>query len=233
MANDVSETNFLAFVDFPFEILSFNEHDNSWSKIEVSELISFFEIQPRANDDSSDIQSSNHNHVQVSSLPSSWNTKPRILFVDFLSSNQSFFTYTIKSPFNCLSFLYSELSWSMESVIITWSQVKYDLVQFVFAVFLQLLNLFLRITDFFAFHQFSQRVRCSFYDWAFVLSDLRNLQNFAISWTNNCRGVCGDWSWFYFPGEKGAEGFERVERFHDFIKFDVILFGVKGKEFLS
>lgn len=232
MADDITEANFLTFFDFPFKVLSLNEHDNGWSQVEVAKLISLLKACSRSNNNSSNIQGANHNHVEVALLPSSFHTESCIFFINFFPFDEGFLTDTVQSTFDSFCFFNCELGWSVEPVIIAWSQVKNNLIELVLAVFLQFLDLLPCVADLFAFNQLAQWVFSSLDDWALVFVDFRDLEDLTVCGTDYLCRIVVYIPRLYFSGEKCAERFKGVKRLHNFIENDTILFGIKCEKLL-
>jgi len=233
MANYVTKSDLLSFMNLPLQIFSFNKHDNCWSEIKVTQFVSFLETFSWTYDNSTNIQCSNHNHVEISFFPCSFDTKSSIFLVDLFSFYKCLLTYTIQSSFNSSSLFNSKLRWSVETMIISRCKVKNHLIKFILRIPFQSLDFFVSVNNFFAFNQLTQRIRGSLDNWTFVLINFRNFQNFAVSWTNDCWRVRIYVSRFYFPRKECTESFERFKRFNYFIKLDMVFFGVECEEFFS
>lgn len=108
------------------------------------------EVFSRTDDDSSDVEGSDHNHVKVTSFPGTFNAEPSVFFVDLFPFDESFLTHAVKSTFNGSGMLDSEFGWSVESVVVSGSKVEDDLVEFVFGVLFEFFYLFFSVCYFLA-----------------------------------------------------------------------------------
>ena len=130
------------------------------------------EVFTRADNDSSNVQGSDHDHVEVTSFPGALDTEPGIFFVDFFPFDEGFLTDTVKGTFNGSGMFDSEFRWSVESVVVSGGEVKDDLVEFVVGVLFEFFDFFFSVSDFLALNEISERVRGSLDDGAFVFGDL-------------------------------------------------------------
>ena len=105
-------------------VFSLNYHYDGWAQVEVSQLISSFQMVFFCDMDTHNIESSNHHHRHQPLAPLGSDSDSSIFLVNRLSFGNCPFRNTVAPAFNSDSIDDIHLDRGMESMVISWSQVN-------------------------------------------------------------------------------------------------------------
>ena len=107
----------------------FHYHHNSRSQVKVSQLITFLQLRFISNDNPHYVESTHHNHSNFSLRVLSIENNSTIFLINGLALGNSSFTNAVTLSLNWYFFNYFHVYWRVKAMIVTRSQVNYQLVQ--------------------------------------------------------------------------------------------------------